>query len=150
MLAVSLNPLSLKYIIKHTLEICCEAVKNDYNALEFAKIQNEAMCLKAVTYNNYLLRYVLGQTENICLAAIEGCRNSSSCFLTIIKDQTPLVCLSAAKKFHCALKYIKEQTEELCIIAINHHPEAIRYVRKQTEQLCAMQFTQTPIQYSIL
>lgn len=68
------DPLNLQYIHKENqiIELCRYAVKTNLNAFKFAHIQDENLCIYAVSYNGLLLQYVLNQTAKICDIALKN------------------------------------------------------------------------------
>ena len=64
--------------------------------------------------------------------------------LTIIKHQSPELCLAAVKQDGIALKYVKEQTPEICLAAVKQNGFALKYVKKQTPEICLAVFKAPP------
>lgn len=129
---VKLDGMMLKYVKNQTMEICEEAIKNNYQALCYANYQPEYLCLKAVQNNGKLIKYVKQKTEKICEAAVKH----NSYALKHVINQTSEICEMTIKNNGLALQYVLEQTEELCLMAIRQNKKAFRYIRKQTPKIC--------------
>jgi hypothetical protein len=58
------------------------------------------------------------------------------CFLQLVKEQTPEICLASVQNKGLTLQYVKEQTPEICLAAVQQNGMALQYVKEQTPELC--------------
>lgn len=124
---IGLDDYDLKFVKEQTTEICIEAVRSNFKALEFVKEQTPELCLEAVRNDGNALRYVKEQTTELCLGAVSNC----SWALKYVKEQTPEICIEAVKNTGFALEYVKEQTTEICVEAVKEDSlAALKYVKK--------------------
>ena len=89
-------------------------------------MQTPEICLEAVKQNWKALQYAKEQTLEVCLEAL---KQSYGRALRYIDNQTPEICIAAVQQNGWILEYVREQTPEICVEAIKREPEAYKYVR---------------------
>jgi hypothetical protein len=169
------NGLLLKHVIKHTEDLCLTAVKQNANALIYAKCLTEQVMLAAVKQKGSMIKYIKNPSDIICKAAVTQDPNA----LEYIKYQSEEIILIAVEKSAIAAKYIKKPSLELYKKLININLNSYSYMdmneafiteefiediwkkllcndgmklencRKQTSELCKYAIEQNPhaVQY---
>lgn len=169
------NGLLLQHVVKQTEDLCLIAVKQNANALIYAKCLTEQVMLAAVKQKGSMIKYIKNPSDIICKAAVTQDPN----VLEYIKYQSEEMILVAVKKSAIAAKYIKKPSLELYKKLININLNSYSYMdmneafiteefiediwkkllcndgmklekcRKQTSELCKYAIEQNPhaVQY---
>ena len=113
-------------------KICLKAVSNDWTLLEFVENQTEDIIIKAMSVNYHAFKYVRNQTLNICLAAVKKNFNT----IRFITNKSIEIYQELFKKGCCekAFMLIKDPSKEIIIEFIKACPNALnkKYIKDHT------------------
>jgi hypothetical protein len=118
------NGLLLQHVIKHTENLCLIAVKQNANALIYAKCLTEQVMLAAVKQKGSMIKYIKNPSDMICKAAVTQDPNT----LEYIKYQSDEMILTAVKKSAITTKYIKKPSLELYKKLIDVNIDSYNYM----------------------
>lgn len=169
------NGMILEYVLpRHqTPEMCMEAVKNDYMAIQFVHHQTPEICIEALkqdecgddkvmkyikavyqtpevckkgiefSYGN-CLRYIANPTHEIIIMALK----ENGLNISDVDNQTPEYCMLAMENAG-GMEILdnihgKYQTPEICMEAIRRNPSELGYVENQTLEMCLLAIKKDP------
>ena len=92
--AITINPLSLRYVKNQTDEICKFAIEKDKYIFYFIKNQTDEICKFAIEKNPYIICFIKNQTDEICKFAIE----KNPYIIHLLKNKTDKICKFALEK----------------------------------------------------
>ncbi|MGL5312651.1 MAG: hypothetical protein ACRC92_05355, partial [Peptostreptococcaceae bacterium] len=140
------------------------AVKQNGLALQYAKYQNELICLAAINENISAYKYITNKTPKLNLRAIQidptlikemdiydqteevmlATISQNGLLLKYIRNQTPKICMEAINQNHLAFSYVKDKNENICNEIVKVNGLALELIKNQTPEICKNAIRQNP------
>jgi hypothetical protein len=118
---------ALRFVVRHTMEVIQEAIRQAPRAFQHARWQLEELCIDAVQRDGMNLAWVKQQTPAICLAAVQ--QNGHA--LQFVKEQTPELMYAAVQQTGHALQYCKERSIHTCYLAYQQNKNVLPLIPKE-------------------
>lgn len=113
-----------------TLELV--AVSEEPMVIKYIKNPSEEVQLAAVERDAYAIRHIKNPTEKTQIAAIRKNLNSFQFLADRASDRVQIYAIMATETGWSALNLIKRPSEQVQIAAVKHHSDAIKYIKRPT------------------
>jgi hypothetical protein len=119
MLAIRIDPWSVRHIKNPSDELLMKAIDLDADVLQFVPEQTEELCMKAVQSNGMALFSVRKKNPKIYTAAIKQCGRALQ--YVPMADQTFELAFEAVKQSNAALRFVAGHLKTQVMEALNNN-----------------------------
>jgi len=131
MLAVTQDPMTIRFVNKQTWGLCMAAIKSNPLAIQYVRNQTHELCEIALSMNGMAIRYIHKQSHVLCRLALKQNWNS----MQVIKNKDQNMRLEAVRQNGYVIRWMDDvriardhKSRRLLMTAVEQNGDALKYV----------------------